>query len=511
MKLYIKSVLCIIAFTLLVPLQNLEGQSKKTKKLKRPTSRVGIASVDSFVQESFDLYDKVYMYDGYAEAGTPLADEDLDVLEAALEDVTNLSSSAPNIISDLDGRSVLKQSKATLQINRAKKALKYSIKTAKKLLTEKRKKGDENDASEENDEGEENDESGEKTSKSISLEEDGENEVGFKRGNYILYEDDFSKDAVGDFPAKWNTTVGGEVKKLKGFDSKFLKVPANSIINLETTKPFPNNFTAEMDVIIPEAAPIRMAAIGFAVKMPKKLDYMITSEDDIRLMFYSRNDINADAFKFGSKSPGLGYTYIKVNYKVPLNQGIHVAFEINGRRMRIFVDGKKMVDLPTAYKPEFSNVFFLSALTHGDPKSLKNHFYISNVVIAETGEDVRSTVLKDLLEKGNFTTNDIHFTSGSDELQPSSNDILNQIGEAMQNNPTIKFKIIGHTDSDGDNSFNQILSEKRAESVKTYLISNFNIFAKNLVAEGKGESNPVVDNNSSDGKAQNRRVEFIKI
>ena len=135
MKLYIKSVLCIIAFTLLLPLQNLEGQSKKTKKLKRPTSKVGIASVDSFVQESFDLYDKVYMYDGYAAAGTPLADEDLDILEAALEDVTNLSASAPNILSDLDGRSVLKQSKATLQINRAKKALKYSISTAKKLLT----------------------------------------------------------------------------------------------------------------------------------------------------------------------------------------------------------------------------------------------------------------------------------------------------------------------------------------------------------------------------------------
>lgn len=351
----------------------------------------------------------------------------------------------------------------------------------------------------------------EKTSKRISLEEDGENAVGFKRGNHILYEDDFSKDAVGDFPAKWNTTVGGEVKKLKGFDSKFLKVPANSVINLETTKPFPNNFTAEMDVIIPEDAPIRMAAIGFAMKVPRKLNHIITNEDDIRLMFNSRADLNVDAFKFGTKSQALGYEYLKVSYKVPLNQSIHVAFEVNGRRIRMFVDGNKMVDLPTSYKPEFSNVFFVSALTHGDPKSLQNYFYISNVVIAETGEDLRSSVLKDLLEKGNFTTNDIHFSSGSDELQSSSNDILNQIGEALQNNPTIKFKIIGHTDSDGDNSSNQILSEKRAESVKNYLISNFDIFARNLVAEGKGESVPLHDNNSPDGKAQNRRVEFVKI
>jgi outer membrane protein OmpA-like peptidoglycan-associated protein len=81
----------------------------------------------------------------------------------------------------------------------------------------------------------------------------------------------------------------------------------------------------------------------------------------------------------------------------------------------------------------------------------------------------------------------------------------------MQNNPSIKFKIIGHTDSDGDNNSNQILSEKRAESVKNYLISNFNIFSKNLIPEGKGESNPVKDNNTLDGKAENRRVEFVKI
>ena len=102
----------------------LEGQSKKTKKLKRPTSKVGIASVDSFVQESFDLYDKVYMYDGYAAAGTPLADEDLDILEAALEDVTNLSASAPNILSDLDGRSVLKAKQGNLTNQSRKKSIK---------------------------------------------------------------------------------------------------------------------------------------------------------------------------------------------------------------------------------------------------------------------------------------------------------------------------------------------------------------------------------------------------
>ena len=112
----------------------------QTKKIKRPKNRVGISSVDRFVRESFDLYDKVYKYDGYAEAGTPLEDEDIDVLEDALDDVSALSDSAPDILGDLDGAGVLKQGKATLQINRAKKALKYSIKTAKKLILGQRER-----------------------------------------------------------------------------------------------------------------------------------------------------------------------------------------------------------------------------------------------------------------------------------------------------------------------------------------------------------------------------------
>ncbi len=348
-------------------------------------------------------------------------------------------------------------------------------------------------------------------SPNMGLEEEGDNEVGFKRGNLVLYKDDFSQDAVGDFPAKWNTSLGGEVKKLKGFDSKYLKVPANSVINLETTKPFPDNFTVELDVIIPEDAPIRMAAIGLGNSVPKQVDYMLTDEGNIRLLFNSRADFNADALKYGTKNEALGYTYHEINYKILLNQSVHVAFEINGRRIRMFVDDKKKVDLPTFYKSKFSNTFFVAAPTHGDARSLENYFYISNVVIAETGTDVRSSVVKDLIEKGNFTTSDILFPSGSDKIEQSSQDILNQIGEVMKSYPKAKFMIVGHTDSDGETDLNLMLSQKRAAAVKDYLVTNFGIGASNLQTSGKGESAPVVENNTTAGKAQNRRVEFIKM
>lgn len=82
-----------------------------------------------------------------------------------------------------------------------------------------------------------------KKNKGNSLEEDaglneeGSNQVGFKRGNRIIFQDTFEKDAIGDFPARWNTTKGGEIKTLKGM-GKFLKVPSGGVVYPELTKNF---------------------------------------------------------------------------------------------------------------------------------------------------------------------------------------------------------------------------------------------------------------------------------
>ena len=84
------------------------------------------------------MYDKVYVYDGYHESGKSLTDDDYEILIDAVEDGQEVLASAPDAISSLDGAGVLKQGKGTLQINRSKKALKYSLRTAKKLLTTKK-------------------------------------------------------------------------------------------------------------------------------------------------------------------------------------------------------------------------------------------------------------------------------------------------------------------------------------------------------------------------------------
>ncbi len=348
------------------------------------------------------------------------------------------------------------------------------------------------------------------TEQSSILIENGFNEVGFQRGSKILYSDDFEPDALGDFPAKWNTSEGGEVKKLSGFNEKWLRIPAGSVVNLEMTKPLPANFTIEFDLIIPSDVPIRM--VGFALgEKPEKLNYTLMRKKSYAYMIYSQDNRDYDALNYGIYKSGEAQ-WKKKEYQVPLNQKIRFAIEVNNHeRIRSYINGVKMTDAPRDFNPELAKSFFFHAMTHGDKNSKLNYFYVTNVVIAESRIDDRSLVMKELIEKGSFTTNDILFESGSAEISSSSQAILFEIGEAIRTVPDARFEIIGHTDSDGSDAANQKLSQNRANSVKNYLIDGFGINFDNLMAIGKGESEPVADNSTAEGKSKNRRVEFKKL
>lgn len=341
-----------------------------------------------------------------------------------------------------------------------------------------------------------------------SLSEEGDNAVGFKRGTRVIFQDDFSKDAIGDFPAKWSTNKGGEVKSLKNM-GKFLKISADNLVYPELTKPLPDNFTVEFDLVYPSAHPYRRMGVGFGNK-PEKLDYLLGSKTAVTfdIMSASKGSQNYNLIYYSEKS--LGYGKEEVDYVAPLDKIIKIAFEVNGKRIRMFVDGNKKVDLPTQFKPEYRKSLFFTSITSGWAETADAYFYIGNLTIAETGKDERSSVLKDLMEKGSFSTTAILFATGSDKIQSESTTVLNQIKDALSQAPDMRIKIIGHTDNEGDNASNLALSKKRANAVKMKL-STMGISSNRMETDGKGESDPVAENNSAFGKAQNRRVEFVKI
>jgi outer membrane protein OmpA-like peptidoglycan-associated protein len=137
----------------------------------------------------------------------------------------------------------------------------------------------------------------------------------------------------------------------------------------------------------------------------------------------------------------------------------------------------------------------------------KEQIFISNLKVAEGGVDLR----RKLISEGKVSTNGILFDVGSANIQPQSMGIILQISQVLKQETAMKLNIVGHTDSDGSDENNLKLSKERAEAVKNALVSVYGISSDRLSSEGKGESTPVGDNSTPAGKAQNRRVEFIKI
>jgi outer membrane protein OmpA-like peptidoglycan-associated protein len=132
--------------------------------------------------------------------------------------------------------------------------------------------------------------------------------------------------------------------------------------------------------------------------------------------------------------------------------------------------------------------------------------YIKNIRIAKGGVKYYDR----LMEDGKIIANGIRFDVGKATLKPESMGIINEVVDLMKEHPDLNFSVEGHTDSDGDDAFNMELSQKRAETIKFTMI-DMGIAADRLESKGLGESMPITDNSSPEGKANNRRVEFVKL
>jgi OmpA-OmpF porin, OOP family len=109
-----------------------------------------------------------------------------------------------------------------------------------------------------------------------------------------------------------------------------------------------------------------------------------------------------------------------------------------------------------------------------------------------------------------IVTHGINFEVDKSSIRPESMGTLNMIVQIMKDNPDIKFDIEGFTDNTGNAAHNLTLSDARANAVKAQLIS-MGVSASRLTSKGFGDTKPISDNNTPEGRANNRRVEFVKI
>jgi OOP family OmpA-OmpF porin len=337
----------------------------------------------------------------------------------------------------------------------------------------------------------------------------------FVPGEKITYAENFEQDAMGEFPLKWFTTGNAEVVTVEGKAGRWLKLVGGRM--LSPTMNFPANFNLEYDLLVNMPIdPNRNAispfkswsfqifdggnkALKFSYgghKLNNSLNFKTDFQKDYADISLQSTEKALSKLSTGkSRITGFGDYY---------NGGvIHVAISVRGERLRMWYDAQKVLDVPTgaALNHHFNQFEFAASVREGMPA-----YYIGNFKLTEGKADTRSK----LMDEGHFVTTGIQFDSGSDEIKPISFGVLKEIAAAIKDN-SIKVRIIGHTDNDGNADSNLSLSKRRAEAVKNALVADFEIDASAIQTDGKGASLPVGDNKSGTGKAQNRRVEFVKI
>lgn len=340
----------------------------------------------------------------------------------------------------------------------------------------------------------------------------------FVPGEKIIYTEDFSQDAIGELPLNWNTNGKAEVVTLSSFPGKWLRIYQNALYLTANKDSFSKDFTIEFDAILqmkPNGWLYPEFIFGF---MSTEAEATNDNQFLKNMEKYAAVQANLHLGEGGNTRTFVESSYDHKDYFHSENQNLaslekfysrvtHIAMQVQEKRLRVWFNGEKKFDIPMAVPlgHPYNQLFF--KLSSSNYKDDMLSFYIGNITVATGKPDTRHK----LMEEGKFSTTGILFDNASAVIKPESAGVLKEIGTTLTENASVKIKIIGHTSSDGDDAANMELSKQRAAAVKEYLAKEFSIDAARMETEGKGETKPVGDNKTKEGRAQNRRVEFIKL
>ena len=305
----------------------------------------------------------------------------------------------------------------------------------------------------------------------------------FIPGEKIILYDDFTDMAPDEAPPHWKVR-GPAVTLLASGALRQLNVGERTILT-PSIKNYPKNFTLEQDMIWgPKGAQFYWDF--FSAKDHNNSALRVSGATD-------QDQISIGA---ATTNESLVNTDIKVNWHAPLKTAIWVQ---NGR-LRIYYNGQKVADVNQLELPDFDDAHLVVNFFGEGPLGF------TRVRFAESTPDFSHTIMS----AGRYVTYGILFDTGSDRLKPESAAVIKSIAAGLQANADLKLKIEGHTDSTGDAALNLDLSKRRAEAVKQVLVAEFQIDAARLTADGLGATKPLEPNDTPQGRAQNRRVEFVK-
>ena len=308
----------------------------------------------------------------------------------------------------------------------------------------------------------------------------------FVPGDKVIFEDNLIGEENGEFPSRWDLKQGNvEIAQLGGENVIMFRAGSPGIIpylkNPEKDY-LPEVFTIEFDL------------------------YCGTGTFQVHL--YDRKNQKSGSptgytsFKISHNEMGWANNFSKIPDKtLPERRWVHIAIAYTNGKLKGYIDETRLVNIPRMdFNPKGVTLYtyIFGTLNEG-------HYYVKNLRIAEGGVKYYDKFLQD----GKIVTNGIRFDVSKATIKPESMGVINSIYDMLLEHSDISISIEGHTDSDGDNELNQKLSEERAQAVLKQLVS-MGIDNARLTSKGFGENKPMDTNDTPEGKANNRRVEFVK-
>jgi outer membrane protein OmpA-like peptidoglycan-associated protein len=310
----------------------------------------------------------------------------------------------------------------------------------------------------------------------------------FVAGDKIIFADDFSDSQEGEFGTHWKLNGGQAVVNKVGEEKCFFITKYYTVLSprMKTPNYLPKEFTIEFDTWLDE---------GY------------DSNPGVSLFFKNGDDIPA-RISTNNMYVSIDYPDGRLNGEFPedlrseryFNKWHHYAIAYKNNQLKVYCDQYRVLVVPDC------NFKAVSISMAGDASDGKNMMF-KNFKLSSGGD---MNMIGKAFTDGKYISHGIRFDVNKATIKPESMGEINAITKILKDNPDLKFEIGGHTDSDGDDASNLKLSQARAEAVKTQLVS-MGIDSSRLSTKGYGETKPIGDNNTFEGKANNRRVEFSKM
>ncbi len=320
----------------------------------------------------------------------------------------------------------------------------------------------------------------------------------FVPGERVLFAEDFSKDRVGNFPQRLEL-VSGNMEVIEWHAKRWLRVSSSGALAIPLPEKLGTRFTMEFDATIP------WNGVGFyASTAADKLGPLPATRGtaNVHLSGTTAGVARANSTEGSMVDPRTLFADMFVTDNKTETRVFHIRMEADGRYVKVYMDEKRIANIPNADFGRTNKIFFEYESPMDDVFPL-----IGNISVNAGGKSLYDALLAD----GRVSTQGILFDVGSDRIRGESTPTLKLIGDMLTEHPELKLAVEGHTDNTGTAAGNLTLSQQRAQAIVAYLASTFKVDASRLTPKGMGQTKPVGSNDTTEGRQANRRVELVKI